>query len=323
VKPPRRQFLRLAAGAAALPALPHIALALDYPTRPVRIVAAAPPGLAPDILARLTGQWLSERLHQQFIVDNRPGAGTNIGTEAVVRASPDGYTLLLTNLANAVNATLYPELNFNFLRDTVPVVGICGGAYVMAVNPAVPATSVPEFIAHAKANPGKLNTGSAGNGTPPHVFSELFKSMTGVDFVHVPYRGSYLPDLLSGQLQLAFVSILAATEHIRVGKLRALAVTTSRRSDALPDIPAIAEFVPGYEGNVWYGISAPKNSSAEIVEKLSKEAMAVIADPAFDARLAALGNFPMPMSSPEFGKLIAGETEKWGKVIRTAHIKPE
>jgi tripartite-type tricarboxylate transporter receptor subunit TctC len=320
---PRRQFLHLAAGAAALPALPHMALALDYPTRPVRIVAAVPPGLAPDILARLTGQWLSERLHQQFIVDNRPGAGTNIGTEAVARASPDGYTLLLANLANAVNATLYPDLNFDFLRDTVPVAGICGGAYVMAVNPAVPATSIPEFIAYAKANPGKLNTGSAGNGTPPHVFSELFKTMTGVDFVHVPYRSSYLPDLLSGQLQLAFVSILASTEHIRAGKLRALAVTTLRRSDTLPDVPAMAEFVPGYEGNVWYGISAPKNSSPGIVEKLSKEVMAIVADPAFDARLAALGNFPMSMSPPEFGKFIAGETEKWGKVIRAANIKAD
>jgi len=323
MKPSRRHFLRLAAGVAAVPPAAPFAWAQAYPTRPVRIIAGVPPGLAPDILARLTGQWLSERLSQQFIIDNRPGAGTNIGTELVVRAAPDGYTLLLANLANAVNATLYPDLNFNFIRDTVPVVGICGGAYVMAVNPLLPAKSIPEFVAYAKANPGKLNMGSGGNGTPPHVFSELFKTLTGVDFVHVPYRTSYLPDLLSGQLQLAFVSILASIEHIRTGKLRALAVTTVRRSDALPDVPAMTEFVAGYEGNVWYGIVAPKNSPSEIVEKLSKEAMAVVADPLFDTRLAALGNFPMWMAPAEFGKLIADETEKWGKIVRAANIKPE
>jgi tripartite-type tricarboxylate transporter receptor subunit TctC len=320
---PRRKFLHLVASAAAFTALPSIARAQSYPTRPVHIVAGVPPGLAPDILARLTGQRLFERLGQQFIVDNRPGAGTNIGTEVVISAIPDGYTLLLANLANAVNATLYPNLNFNFIRDTVPVAGICGGAGVMVVNPSVPAKSVPEFIAYAKANPGKINMASAGNGAPNHIFGELFKMMAGVDLVHVPYRSSYLPDLLGGQVQLAFTPTATMIEYIRTGKLRALAVTTVRRSDALPDVPAMVEFVPGYEGNVWYGIAAPKNTPPEIVEKLSKEITAVVADPDFDARLAALGNFPMSMAPADFGKLIVAETEKWGKVIRAAGIKVE
>ncbi len=323
MKFPRRQFLHLAAGAATLPAVARIARAQTYPTRPVHIVAGVPAGLAPDILARLTGQWLSERLSQQFVIDNRPGAGTNIGTEAVVRATPDGYTLLLATPANAINAALYPNLNFNFIRDTTPIASICLGPFVMVVNPSLPAKTVPEFIAYAKANPGKINMASAGNGTPPHVFGELFKMMTGVDLVHVPYRSSYVPDLLGGQVQLAFGSIPAWIEFIRTGKVRALAVTPSKRLDALPDVPAMAEFVPGYDANSWDGISAPKNTPAEIVGKLNKEVNAVVADPAFGARLAALGNVPMLMTPADFGKFIVEETEKWAKVVRFADIKPE
>jgi tripartite-type tricarboxylate transporter receptor subunit TctC len=323
MKLPRRQFLHLAAGAAAPAALSRMAWAQTYPTRPVHIVAGVPAGLAPDILARLTGQWLSERLSQQFVIDNRPGAGTNIGTEAVVRATPDGYTLLLATPANAINAALYPNLNFNFIRDTAPIASICLGPFVMVVNPSLPAKTVPEFIAYAKANPGKINMASAGNGTPPHVFGELFKMMTGVDLVHVPYRSSYVPDLLGGQVQLAFGSVPAWIEFIRTGKVRALAVTPSKRLDALPDIPAMAEFVPGYDANSWDGISAPKNTPTEIVGKLNKEINAVVADPGFRARLAALGNVPMLMTPADFGKFIVEETEKWAKVVRFAGIKPE
>jgi tripartite-type tricarboxylate transporter receptor subunit TctC len=319
----RRKFLRLAAGAAALPPLSRFAWAQAYPTRPVHIVAGVPPGLAPDILARLTGQFLSERLGQQFVIDNRPGAGTNIATEAVVRAAPDGYTLLLVTPANATNAALYPSLNFNFIRDTAPVAGICLGPFVMAAGPSLPAKTVPEFIAHAKANPGRINMASAGNGTPPHVFGELFKVMAGVDFVHVPYRSSYVPDLLGGQVQFAFMSIPASIDFIRAGKLRALAVTPAKRVDALPDVPAMAEFLPGYDAGSWTGIVAPRNTPAEIVEKLNKEISAVIADPAFAARLAALGNVPMPMTPADFGKFVADETEKWAKVVKFAGIKPE
>jgi tripartite-type tricarboxylate transporter receptor subunit TctC len=323
MKLPRRQFLHLAAGAVTLPAVARIARAQTYPARPVRIVAGVPAGLAPDILARLTGQWLSERLGQQFIIENRPGAGTNIATEAVVRATPDGYTLLLANPANAVNATLYPNLGFNFIRDTVPVASICLGPYVMVVNPSLPARTVPEFIAYAKADPGKINMASAGNGTPPHVFGELFKMMAGVDLVHVPYRSSYVPDLLGGQVQLAFGSIPVFIELIRTGKLRALAVTPSRRLDTLPDIPAMAEFLPGYDASSWYGMSAPKSTPTEIVGKLNKEINAVVADPAFSTRLAALGNVPMSMTPAEFGTFIAEETEKWAKVVEFAGIRPD
>jgi tripartite-type tricarboxylate transporter receptor subunit TctC len=319
----RRAFLCLATGAAAIPAVVRIAGAQAYPTRPVHIVAGVPPGLAPDILARLAGQFLSERLGQQFVIENRPGAGTNIATEAVVRAAPDGYTLLLSNPANAVNAALYPSLNFNFIRDTAPVAGICLGPFVMAAGPSLPAKTVPEFIAYAKANPSRINMASAGNGTPPHVFGELFKMMAGVDFVHVPYRSSYVPDLLGGQVQFAFMSIPASIELIRTGKLRALAVTPARRVDALPDVPAMAEFVPGYDASAWDGISAPRNTPAEVVEKLNQEISAVIADPGFAARLAALGNVPMPMTPAGFGKFIADETEKWAKVVKFAGIKPE
>jgi tripartite-type tricarboxylate transporter receptor subunit TctC len=328
MNPPRRRFLRLAASAAALPAAARFARAQAnptqaYPTRPVHIVAGVPPGLAPDILARLAGQFLSERLGQQFVIENRPGAGTNIAAEAVVHAAPDGYALLLATPANAINAALYPSLNFNFIRDTAPVAGICLGPFVMAAGPSLPARSVPEFIAYAKANPGRINMASAGNGTPPHVFGELFKVMAGVDFVHVPYRSSYVPDLLGGQVQFAFMSIPASIEFIRTGKLRALAVTPAKRVDALPDVPAMAEFVPGYDTGSWCGISAPRSTPAEIVEKLNKEISAVIADPAFDARLAALGNVPMPMTPLDFGKFIADETEKWAKVVKFAGIKPE
>jgi tripartite-type tricarboxylate transporter receptor subunit TctC len=323
MKLPRRTFLRLTAGVAALPAVSRIARAQAYPARPVHIVAGVPAGLAPDILARLTGQWLSEQLSQQFVIDNRPGAGTNIATEAVVRAAPDGYTLLFVNPANAINAALYPNLNFNFIRDTAPVASIGGGPFVMVVTPSLPAKTVPELIAYAKAHPGKLNMASAGNGTPPHVFGELFKMMTGVDLVHVPYRSSYIPDLLSGQVQLAFASIPASIEFIRTGKLRALAVTPARRQDALPDIPAMSEFVPGYDASTWYGISAPKNTPAAIVDKLNQEIKAVVADPGFDTRLAALGNVPISMTPADFGKFIADETEKWGKVVKFAGIKPE
>jgi tripartite-type tricarboxylate transporter receptor subunit TctC len=287
----------------------------------VHIVTGVPAGLVPDVLARLTGQWLSERLSQQFVIENRTGAGTNIGTEAVVRAVPDGYTLLLVNAANAINATLYPNLNFNFIRDTAPIASICLGPYVMAVNLSLPAKTVPEFIAYAKANPGKINMASAGNGTPPHVFGELFKMMTGIDLVHVPYRSSYFPDLLGGQVQLAFSSIPASIEFIRTGKLRALAVTPAKRLDALPDIPAMAEFVPGYDASSWYGISAPKNTPTEIVGKLNKEINAVVADPGFNTRLAALGNVPMSMTPADFGKFIVEETEKWAKVVKFAGAK--
>ncbi len=319
----RREFLHLAAGAAALPAVSGVARAQIYPARPVRIVAGVPAGLAPDILARLTGQWLSERLGQQFVIENRPGAGTNIATEVVVRAAPDGYTLLLANPSNAINATLYPNLNFNFIRDTVPIAGICLGPYVMVVNPSLPARTVPEFIAYAKANPGRINMASAGNGTPPHVFGELFKMMAGVDLVHVPYRSSYVPDLLGGQVQMAFGSIPAWIEFIQTGKLRALAVTPAKRLDTLPDIPAMAEFLPGYDANSWYGISAPKSTPGEIVGKLNKEINAVVADPTFSRRLAALGNVPMSMTPAEFGKFTAEETEKWAKVVKFAGINPD
>jgi tripartite-type tricarboxylate transporter receptor subunit TctC len=289
----------------------------------VHIVVGAPAGLAPDILARLAGQWLSERLGQQFVIENRTGAGTNIATEAVVRAAPDGYTLLLANPSNVINAALYPNLNFNFIRDTTPVAGICLGPYVMVVTPSLPARTVPEFIAYAKANPGKINMASAGAGTPPHVFGELFRMMTGVDLVHIPYRSNYMPDLIGGQVQVAFSSIPASIELIRTGKLRALAVTPARRLDALPDIPAMAEFVPGYDVSSWYGISAPRNAPTEIVDRLNREINAIVADPGFDMRLAALGNVPVSMTPAAFGKLIAEETERWAKVVSFAGIKPE
>jgi tripartite-type tricarboxylate transporter receptor subunit TctC len=323
--PHRRCFLHLAAGAAALPVVSQIAQAQAYPSRPVRLIVPIAPGGATDILARLIGQWLSERLGQPFIIDNRPGAGSNVGTEAVVRAPADGYTLLLCSVTDAINATLYDKLNFNFIRDIAPVAGLIRGTHVLVVNPSVAAKTVPEFIAYAKANPRQLNMASAGTGTGVHIAGELFKMMAGVDMVHVPYRGGgpALNDLLGGQVQVMFPTSVASIEHIRAGRLRALAVTAATRSDQLPDIPAVAEFVPGYEASVWFGIGAPRNTPAEIVDKLNKEINAGLVDPKFKARLADLGGTVLAGSPADFGKLIAAETEKWGKVIRAANIKPE
>ena len=319
----RRQFLHLAAGAAALPALPHIAWAQAYPTRPVRIIVPFPAGQASDTIARLMGQSLSERLGQPFVIENRTGAGGNIGTESVVRATPDGYTLLLVGVSNAMNATLYKKLNFNFIREIAPVASIGGTSYVMVINPSVPAKTVPEFIAYAKANPGKINMGSSGSGSVSHVFGERFKIMTGINLVHIPYRGGYVPDLLSGQVQVVFGTIASSIQYIRGGMLRALAVTTATRSDVLPDIPTLAEFVPGYEASQWYGVGAPKDTPAEVIDKLNNEINAVAADPIIKARLAGLGVDPMSMTSAAFGKLIADETEKWGNVIQAINIKAD
>jgi tripartite-type tricarboxylate transporter receptor subunit TctC len=325
MKLPRRNFLHLAASAAALPAVSHIARAQAYPSRPVRMIVPIAPGGAQDILARLMGQWLSERLGQPFVIDNRPGGGSNIGTEAVVRAPADGHTLLLIPPDSAINATLYDKLNFNFIRDIAPVAGVFRGAYVMVVNPSVPAKTVPEFIAYAKANPGKINMASVGIGSGPHIAGELFKMMAGVNVVHVPYRGGgpALTDLLGGQVQVMFPGTVASIEYIRAGRLRALAVTTATRSEALPGIPTMGEFVPGYEASQWFGIGAPKNTPAEIVDKLNREINAGLADPKIKARLADLGGEVLALSPADFAKLIAEETEKWGKVIRAANIKPE
>jgi tripartite-type tricarboxylate transporter receptor subunit TctC len=323
--PHRRQVLQLAAGAAALPVVSRIASAQAYPTRPVRIVVGLAPGGANDIVARLMGQWLSERLGQQFVIENRPGAASNIATEAVVRAPPDGYTLLLCSVNNAINATLYERLNFNFIRDIAPVAGIISSPNVMIVNPSVPAKSVPEFMAYAKANPRKLNMASPGTGTGPHLCGELFMMMTGTSMIHVPYRGGgpALTDLLGGQVQVYFPGTVSSIEYIKTGRLRALAVTTATRSDALPDIPTVGEFVPGYEASGWFGVGAPKNTPAAIIDKLNKEVNAALADPKMKVRLADLGGMVFPGSPAEFGKLIADATEKWGKVIRAANIKPE
>jgi tripartite-type tricarboxylate transporter receptor subunit TctC len=325
MKLPRRQFLHLAAGVVALPAVSRIACAQAYPTRPVRWIVGFAPGGGVDIIARLTGPWLSERLGQPFVIENRPGAGTNIATEAVVRAAADGYTLLLVTAANAINATLYDKLNFNFIRDIAPVAGIMRVPYVMVVNPSVPAKSVPEFIAYAKANPRKPNMASAGTGAGSHIAGELFNMMAGVNMIHVPYRGvaPALTDLLGGQVQVTFASMPSVIEYIRAGRLRALAVTTATRSDALPAIPTVGEFVPGYEASAWYGVGVPKNTPAEIVDKLNEAIDAGLADPTIKARLADLGGVPMPMSPAEFGKFIAEETEKWGNVIRALNIKAD
>jgi len=321
--PHRRQFLHLAAGAAALPAVSRVARAQAYPARPVRFVVGFPAGGSPDIIARLAGQWLSERLGQQFVIENRPGFGGNIATEFVVRAPPDGYTLLMPVSTNAVNATLYPNLSFNFVRDIAPVARIANAPFVVLVPLSFPAKTLPEFIAYAKANPGKINMASAGNGTSPHIFGELFQIMTGVNLVHVPYRGVYISDLLTGQVQVVFNPIPQSLELIRSGKLRALAVTTAQRLEVLPDIPAVGEFVAGYEAAGWYGLGVPKNTPAEIVSKLNETMNAAVADPKAKARLAELGVEARPMTPDEFGKFIADETEKWGKVIRAANIKPE
>jgi len=323
MKLPRRQFLQLAAGAVALPALPRLASANTYPSRPVQIIVGNAPGGGTDINARLMGQWLSERLGQPFVIVNHPGAGGNVGTETAVHAPPDGYTLLLTSLANATNATLYDKLNYNFIRDIAPIAGIIRVPNVMEVNPAVPANTVPEFIAYAKANPGKINMATAGNGSPPHVAGELFKMMAGVDLQHVPYRsgGAALTALLGGQVQVTFESTSASIQYIRAGTLRALAVTTSTRSEALPDVPSLSDYIPGYEAYSWYGIGAPKDTPADIIDRLNKEINAGLVDPKIKARFADLGGMTLSGSPADFGKLIAEETEKWGKVIRTANIK--
>jgi tripartite-type tricarboxylate transporter receptor subunit TctC len=320
--PSRRHLLQVAAGASALAVLPRGARALDYPTRPVHIVVGYPPGIAPDIIGRLLGQWLSERMGQQFVVDNRPGAASNIGTEAVARATPDGYTLLVAVSTNAINATLYTNLSFSFARDLVPVAGIGGTPFVVTVHPAFPASSVAELIAHAKANPGKINFASSGVGTGPHISFELFKMMAGVDIVHVPYRTSYMPDLLAGQVSLAFSPMAQVISFIRDGRLRALAVTPATRSPALPDVPTIAETVPGYEASGWYGICAPSGTPDEVIAKLGAAIIASVEDPGLRARLAELGVEPRPMASAAFGQFIADETEKWAKVIRFAALRP-
>jgi len=321
----RREFLQLAAGAGALPVLLRMAKAQAYPSRPVHIIVGFAPGGGTDIMARLIGSWLSDRLGQQVLVENRPGAGTNIATEAVVRAPADGYTLLLACLPNAFNATLYNNLKFNFVRDIAPVASIARDTFLVVVNPAVPAQALPEFIAYARANPGRINMASAGIGSGNHVFGELFKSMIGVDLVHVPYRGAApaLVDLLGGKTQVMFAPASISVEHIRAGQLRALAVMTATRSPQLPDLPAVAEFVPGYEASYWTGLGAPRNTPAEIVDRLNREVNAGLADPTIKARLEALDASAMPGSPADFGKLIADETERWGKVIRIAGIKAE
>jgi tripartite-type tricarboxylate transporter receptor subunit TctC len=321
----RRQFLHLAAGAAALPAISRFAWAQTYPARPVHLIVGFTAGGPQDIVMRLIGQWLSERLGQSFVIENRPGAGGNVGAETVVRAAPDGYTLLSVSSPNAINATLYDNLNFNFIRDIAPVASIIRVPIVMEVNPSVPVKTVPEFIAYAKANPGKISYASAGIGTPQHVSAELFKMMTGVNMVHVPYRGAApaLMDLIGGQVQVMIDTTPASMAYIRAGRLRPLAVTTATRADVLPDLPTVGDFVPGYEATSWFGVGVPKNTPAEIIEKLNKEINAALADPKIKARLVDLGGTVLPGSPAEFGKLIADETEKWAKVIKFAGIKPE
>jgi tripartite-type tricarboxylate transporter receptor subunit TctC len=324
--PHRRRFLRLAAGVAALPAVSQIARAQTYPSRPVRLIVPLAPAGGTDILARLMGQWLSERLGQPFVIDNRPGAGGNIGTEAVVRAPADGYTLLMAGTFNAINATLYDRLNFNFIRDIAPVASIIRGANVLVVNPSVPANTVTELVVYANSNPQKLNMASPGIGSSNHVSGELFKMMAGVDMIHVPYRsaGPALTDLLGGQVQVMFGGTASSIDYIRAGRLRALAVTTAARWDALPDIPTVGEFVPGYEASTWFGVGAPKATPTEIVQKLNKEINAGLADPRIKARLAdGLGGAVLALSPADFRKLIAEETDKWSNVIRAANIKPE
>jgi tripartite-type tricarboxylate transporter receptor subunit TctC len=319
----RRQFRHLAAAAAALPLLAKTASAQAYPARPVRWIVGYAPGGGNDIVARLMGQWFSERLGQPFVIENRPGAATNIAAESVVHAAPDGYTLLLVGQPNAINATLYETLNFNFIRDIAPVAGIMTVPNVMVINPSFPAQTVPEFIAYAKANPGKVNMASAGNGSAAHLAGELFMSMTGISMVHVPYRGQApaIADVLAGQVQVLFATSPASMEHVKAGKLKALAVTTSVRAEALPDLPTVGDFVAGYEASAWYGVGAPQRTPAEIIERLNKETNAGLADPKLKVRLADLGGTLIPGSPADFGKLIADETEKWGKVIRAANIK--
>ncbi len=325
MKFPRRRFLHLAAGAAALPVVSRFAWAQAYPTRPVRWIVGYPPGGSTDILARMIGQYLSEKLGQPFVIENRPGAGNNLGTEAAVRAPADGYTLLLINPANAINATLYDKLSFNFSQDIAPVAGFIRVPNVMEVHPSVPVKTVPEFIAYAKANPGKINLASGAIGSSIHMSGELFKMMTGLDMVPVHYRGSapMLTDLLGGQVQVTFDNMPSSIEHIRAGKLRALAVTTTTRSQVLPDVPVLADFVPGYEASAWFGVGVPTGTPADIVEKLNKEINAGLADPKIKARLADMGGMVLAGSPADFGKLIAEETEKWAKVVKYSGAKPE
>ena len=321
----RRRFLRLAAGAAALPTVSRRSWARTYPARPVRIVVGFAAGGASDILARLLGQWLSERLGQQFVIENRPGAATNVATEAVVRAPADGYTLLFVSVTNVINATLYDRLTFNFIRDITPIASIVRQPAIMMVNPSVPAKTVPEFISYAKANPSKVNYASIGIGSSNHVAGELFKMMTGIDMVHVPYRGGApaLTDLISGQVQVMFIGPVGSIQYIRDGKLRALAVTTATRSEALPDIPTVSDFVAEYEASSWFGLGAPRHTPPEIADKLNREINAALADPKIKTRLAELGGTALAGSPADFENLIADETEKWGKVIRAANVKPE
>ena len=323
--PHRRQFLHLAVGTAALPAVSRVAWTQAYPSRPVRVVVPFAAGGTLDILARLIGQWLSEHLGQPFVIENRPGAASNIGTEAVVKAPPDGYTILMASTTNTINATLYDKLNFNFIRDIAPVATISRYTFVMVVHPSMPAKTVPEFIAYAKANPGKINMASGGIGSASHVFGELLKMMTGIKTVHVPYRGQgpALADLLAGQVQVFFVPTPASIEYIKAGRLRALAVTTTTRSEALPDIPTVGEFVPGYEASGWSGFGSPKSTPTEVVDKLNREINTALADPKIKAQLAELGSTVLAGSPADFSKLIADEAEKWAKLILTANIKAE
>jgi tripartite-type tricarboxylate transporter receptor subunit TctC len=321
----RRRFLHLTTTAVAMPAVSRIAMADSYPSRPVHLIVFYAAGGGNDILARLMGQWLSQRLGQSFVIENRPGGGGNVGTEYVVRAAADGYTLLLTSTANTVNASLFEKLDFNFVRDIAPVAAISREPNVVVVNPSMPAKTIPEFIAYAKANPGKINFGSAGVGSSQHMSGELFKMMAGVDMTHVPFRGTApaLTSLLGGQIQTIFASAPAALEYVRAGKLLALGVTTATRSEALPDVPSVGEFLPGFDASVYYGVAAPKNTPADIVDRLSKEINAGLADPQLKARLSDLGSMVSPGSPADFEKFIAGETEKWAKVVKFGNLKPE
>ncbi|HWX07829.1 MAG TPA: tripartite tricarboxylate transporter substrate binding protein [Bradyrhizobium sp.] len=323
MKFPRRAFLHLAAGAAVLPAVSGIAKAETYPARPLRLIVGYTPGGSADLTARLMGQWLSERVGQQLIIENRPGGGTNIATEVALRAPPDGYTYLLAAPANAINATLYDKLSFNFLRDTEPVAGIIRFPNVVVVNPSLPIKSIPELIAYAKANPGKLNMASSGNGSTIHMSGELFKMLTGIDMVHVPYRGGApaMTDLLAGQVHVMFDNIPTCAEYVKTGRLRGLAVTSTTRSAVLPDLPTVADFLPGYEASAWYGVVAPKKTPAELIDKMNAEINAVLATPVAKTRFADLGAFLLPGSPADFGKLLADESEKWGKVVKFSGAK--
>ena len=321
MKLPRRTFLPIAAAAAALPVLPRFAWPLDYPIRPVRVIVGFPAGTGPDVIARLIGQRIGDRLGQQFFIENRSGAGSSLAAQDVVAAAADGYTLLLAANANAVNASLYPNLPFNFVRDIAAVAMICSAPFLLVANPAVPAKTLPEFIAYAKANPGRINMASPGIGTTPHLMYELLKLMTGIELTHVPYRTGYIPDLMSGQVQVAFSTIIQAMQYVGDGRLRALAVSSATRSEVLPDVPAVGESVPGYDASGWFGICAPKATPAAIIDRLNTAINAVVAEPDTRMRLVGLGVRPLSMTAAEFGKLIADDTEKWAKVIRSANIK--